>query len=266
MSDDFYIGYEPEMPASLAPRVRASAAGLVLLAAAMSLGLAAAQGRFSGGVFEFGHERSFLGRVIERPYPVLMGTDGVRYFLVGPGKRGAGPIADGFDGRMVRVRGSLISRDTNRMLQVSSGGIRAVPGAPIQPSRGLEQGPLETLEGEIVDSKCHLGVMKPGEGPLHRDCAVRCLLGGTPPMLAVRNGGRVRRIPLVASDGGPLTLDPEPWAARPLLVRGRTYTRGDERYFGVERGGLSVQAGSRTGSPTRSGRQDDSGDSPSRLR
>ena len=35
-------------------------------------------------------------------------------------------------------------------------------------------GPVE-LTGEIADSKCWLGVMNPGEGTVHRDCARRCL-------------------------------------------------------------------------------------------
>ena len=39
-----------------------------------------------------------------------------------------------------------------------------------------------TLIGEIVDSKRYLGVMNPGNGKVHRDCAVRCLSGGIPPI------------------------------------------------------------------------------------
>ena len=46
------------------------------------------------------------------------------------------------------------------------------------------------LRGEIVDSKCYLGVMNPGEGTVHRDCAARCLSGGLPPMLVVRSPAR----------------------------------------------------------------------------
>jgi hypothetical protein len=30
------------------------------------------------------------------------------------------------------------------------------------------------LVGEIVDSKCYLGNMNPGNGKVRRDCAVRC--------------------------------------------------------------------------------------------
>ena len=41
------------------------------------------------------------------------------------------------------------------------------------------------VKGEIVDPKCFFGVMKPGEGKPHKDCAIRCILGGIPPVLKV---------------------------------------------------------------------------------
>lgn len=44
-----------------------------------------------------------------------------------------------------------------------------------------------TLQGEIVDSKCYLGVMRPGNTKTHRACAVRCIAGGVPPVLLVRD-------------------------------------------------------------------------------
>jgi len=46
---------------------------------------------------------------------------------------------------------------------------------------------IQTVKGEIVDPKCFFGVMKPGEGKPHKDCAIRCILGGMPPVLIVRN-------------------------------------------------------------------------------
>jgi hypothetical protein len=241
VNDDFYIGYEPQMPDGLAPRIRVVAATLVSAAIVLACGLTAAQGRFNHGIFEFGHERQLRGRLIERPYPLLVADDGARYFLVGPGKRGAAAIAAGFDGRLVQVRGARIERDGTRMLQVSSGGIQEVRGAAIVPPARLEAIGTRTLEGEIVDSKCHLGVMKPGEGPLHRDCAVRCLLGGAPPMLATDSGGLIGRIVLIAADGGPLVADLEPWTARPLRARGRLFRRGDEQYLAIEPGGLDIR-------------------------
>jgi len=39
----------------------------------------------------------------------------------------------------------------------------------------------QTLVGEIVDSKCFLGVMNPGQLTTHRACAIRCISGGVRP-------------------------------------------------------------------------------------
>ena len=44
-----------------------------------------------------------------------------------------------------------------------------------------------TLNGEVIDPKCYFGVMKPGEGKVHKDCAIRCIAGGIPPVLVVTN-------------------------------------------------------------------------------
>src|SRR5262249_36092979 len=62
-----------------------------------------------------------------------------------------------------------------------------------------------TLTGEIVDSKCYLGVMNPGQGKVHRDCAERCISGGIPPIFAMSDGRE--QFLLVALDGHALGRD-----------------------------------------------------------
>ena len=39
------------------------------------------------------------------------------------------------------------------------------------------------LKGQVMDPKCYFGVMKPGEGKIHKSCAIRCISGGIPPVL-----------------------------------------------------------------------------------
>jgi hypothetical protein len=56
------------------------------------------------------------------------------------------------------------------------------------------------VTGEIVDSKCFLGVMNPGERTVHRDCAIRCLSGGVPPMLAYRDAAGTHLALLLGAD------------------------------------------------------------------
>jgi hypothetical protein len=86
-----------------------------------------------------------------------------------------------------------------------------------------------TLTGEIVDSKCFLGVMNPGEGHVHRDCARRCLSGGIPPMLVVRDGrGGEQLVLLVSEDGEPIGRQLTRVAGRPVTVTGQLAHQGDQ--------------------------------------
>jgi hypothetical protein len=240
MDDEFYIGYEPTMPDRMAIRVRAMAIVLVVLAAITSGVLLVAQGRFAAGTFEFGRTRTFEGTLVEYPYPALLVTrpphDALTvYWLVGAGKHGAAEIVKGRDGSSVRVSGTLIERDDDRMIEVSSDNavVRIGPQAraPLESLRSLG---AAVVRGEIVDSKCHLGVMKPGEGPTHRDCAVRCLLGRITPMFVPRRAASgMGRLALVDRDGRPFVEPLDSRVGRPVEIHGELLARGPLRFLAV---------------------------------
>jgi hypothetical protein len=242
--DEFYIGYEPAMPSGLSLFIRLTAVALVMLSFAVAGILVAAQTPSSGAVFHYGKPQSLEGRLVESPYPAIEVTDrsgNTRwYWLVGPGKHGVAAMVRGFDGQRVRLSGTLIEREGDAMLEVVAGAItvRSSARAPAIPLRTI--GP-RTLDGEIVDSKCYLGVMKPGEGPTHRDCAVRCLLGQVPPMLAVREHGTTRRLPLVmmnASGGGAVL---PALTGRPVRVHGVLLARGEQQFLSVSESSIAVR-------------------------
>jgi hypothetical protein len=78
-----------------------------------------------------------------------------------------------------------------------------------------------TLTGELVDTKCYIGVMRPATGKVHRACAIRCLSGGVPPGLLLRDAdGNGVVLLLAGTEGRALDLDPQ-LAARTLTVDGR---------------------------------------------
>jgi hypothetical protein len=116
------------------------------------------------------------------------------------------------------------------MLEVVPGTIRASAAtpAPASPVGTPIDGGDVTLTGEIVDSKCFLGVMNPGEQTVHRDCARLCLRGGVPPMLLVRGGMGEEALVLLVSRGGtamgPALAD---IAGLPVQVRGRLRRDGE---------------------------------------
>jgi hypothetical protein len=232
--DDFYIGYEALMPAGFVRRVRASVAAVLTIAVLAPLVLIASQRRFASGVFEYGRTRTVEGRLVEFPYPAL-DVDGpapASYWLVGQGKHGAAQLVRGLDGRRVRLRGTLIEREGEKMLQLVPDEIETVGAAGgTKPSAPVRIRTLRVV-GELVDSKCHLGVMKPGEGPVHRDCAVRCLLGAVPPMISVR--GTSTRLALVRADGRPFFSDFAALAGRPLSVRGTLVSQGTRRFLAAD--------------------------------
>ena len=233
MTDDFYIGYNARMAPGLARRIRVVTAILLAVTVLLPFVLLAAHSRATDGTFEFGRTRVVEGRLVEFPYPALDadGPDQGSYWLVAPGKHGASALVRALDGRRVRVRGTLIERDGVRMLQIVPNDIETLGPAPgTRPSAAVRMGPLQVV-GELVDSKCHLGVMKPGEGPLHRDCAVRCLLGGVPPMIAER--GTQRRFALLRDDGRPFVSNVAALAGRPLIVRGAVMEQGARRFLAV---------------------------------
>lgn len=235
MNDEFYVGYEPAMPARLAMRIRRVAAGLVALALVLPAVLVLSEDRFAPGVFEYGHTRTFSGRIVESPYPALITGDvtGTKraYWLVGPGKHGAEDIVRGRDGQSVQLQGTLIERDGDSMIEVAADSVLpSTTGATdIEPLRSLG---VVVVAGEIVDSKCHLGVMKPGEGPTHRDCAVRCLLGRIPPMFVPHNPGNPGRVSLVTDAAQPF-VGADVFAGRRVSIRGEILQRGLLKFLAV---------------------------------
>lgn len=223
--DEFYVGYEPVLPPVIARRLRrVGALAAVLVVVMVGLGLSA-HARLSPSRFDFGRPREVDGVLDRRPYPALTTADGRRSWLVGHGKHDAESALARAGNGPVHLRGTAIARGTHTMFEVVAGSVSArtgpTGGSPLA-SASAAPGREVTLAGEIVDSKCHLGVMNPGEGTVHRDCASLCLRGGIPPMLLVRDGsGGDALVLLVGRDGRGMSQALSPLAGVPVEVRGR---------------------------------------------
>ena len=69
--------------------------------------------------------------------------------------------------------------------------------------------------------------MNPGSGKVHRDCAARCISGGIPPALLVRDAqGRGNTILLTNADGGAPHRDILNFVAEPVTVAGELVRHG----------------------------------------
>jgi hypothetical protein len=244
--NDFYVGYLPKAPTALARFVRKVIIVLGLLALTAALVLVIGQKPFANSAFEYGKVRSFEGVVETRPFPTLLverpGEVGQqekysRYLLVAPGKHGADDLVTSFDGKQVRLQGQLIYRDGGTMVEIAPGSI-AVIGSALAVQEATRDLGTVTVTGEIVDSKCYLGVMNPGQGKIHRDCAARCLSGGIPPIFITTDGITTdghEQFLLVGPDGFALKRDAlREFIAEPITIRGELLQKGASRLLSID--------------------------------
>ncbi len=203
MKNEFYIGWQDKAPKAYAKKMRAVVISLFLLVILIALGLVLTQKPVAESTFEPTQLRTLDGILVKTPIPCLKMPTGIntageqeyqRVLLIGFGKHGAIPTIEAIekdqnqslDGKGVQLEGKLIYYDGKLAMELSNGlaafkGISNLKGqASIQKLLGEM-----SLKGEILDPKCYLGVMRPGEGKPHRSCAIRCIEGGIPPLFRV---------------------------------------------------------------------------------
>lgn len=246
---EFYVGYLPKAPSGIAKRIRVLVVVLFLLAAACAFIFAKVQRTFAPSAFEFGNDVTFEGIIESAPYPALLisrpGNPGEnssfsRYLLVGTGKHGADSDTASFVGKSVRLKGQLIYRDNQTVIQVTPGSLAAMASTAGRPLPMQDLGTV-ALVGEIVDSKCYFGVMNPGSGKVHRDCAVRCLSGGVPPSFVTNDyHGAPAVFLLTGSDLRKLSKEAFlALAGRPVRITARVFRSGDTLYLETDPTGIS---------------------------
>jgi hypothetical protein len=239
MNDDFYIGWEAKAAPGICKTVRVIVMVVILATMILALVLAAVQHTIGVSVFGWGTVKKFSGVLKLQPYPHLLvprpGVTGNQtgfstYSLVAPFKFGLDrEKLFALDGKTISLQGTLIYRGNQTMVEALPESIRiADQQSPLL--RGTETIRLgrQTLTGEIVDSKCFLGVMNPGQLLSHRACAIRCISGGVPPVLLVRQrDGPAVYLLLVSADGKPVNQQVLDLVAESVQISGDVERQGD---------------------------------------
>ncbi len=234
--EEFYIGWQDRAPVGISSYIRKTVFYLLLAALAAAFLLPLAQRTIGLAVFEWGSVKSFSGVLKAQPYPHLLvqrpgkGGSYATYYLVAPFKFGLkGRNIQALDGKQVALNGTLIYRGNQTMIEAQPASIKPV-STNLTGARELSVVNLgrQTLVGEIVDSKCYLGVMNPGRLTPHRGCAVRCISGGIPPILLVRQqAGPPLDFLLVSSDGRPVNKQVLDMVAEPVQITGEVLRQGE---------------------------------------
>lgn len=236
---EFYVGYLPTPPGQ-ATFLRRCVAILVLSIAGVAAFTTQAHNNPGAGRWSDSTVATMEGRLETVPYPMLLSSgespdQPVQVtLLVGEGKFGIRERAEPLSGRMVRVRGTVLARDGRRMVEVvdGDGGLESLSAATPLAERNTRRS--VTLQGEIIDPKCYLGAMKPGEGKAHKECATLCISGGIPPMFITREPGGVVNYFLLADKNGRAVGDAIlPLIADPVELRGDVEQLGDLRIIRI---------------------------------
>ena len=239
-TDDFYIGWQSQAPKTIGSHARKTVFFLLLLAPVLSVAFALVQRTIGNAVFEWGTIKTFSGILRTQPYPHLLvarpgqpSSTPSAYYLVAPFKFGLEPKAlAAFEGKLVSLKGTLIYRGNQTMIEARPESLQPAPTSA-QLNTFITGNPAEklgrqTLVGEIVDSKCYLGVMNPGQLTPHRACAVRCISGGIPPVLLVRpKTGPPLYFLLVSRDGRAVNKQVLEMVAEPVEITGEVERQGE---------------------------------------
>ena len=239
MSDEFYIGWEAKAAPGIGKMTRKVIVGLLLLAMLAAVALVISQRTIANSVFEWGTQKTVTGILQTQPYPHLLvsrpgKTEGLpgysTYYLVNQWKFGLPQNAiAAFDGKPVNIKGTLIYRGNQTMIETKPEWIEANDKltAPVALPQAMALG-KQTFTGEIVDSKCFLGVMNPGQYTPHRACAIRCISGGVPPVLVVKQkNGPPFHFLLVSADGKPVNQQVLDLVALPVEITGDVERQGE---------------------------------------
>lgn len=246
--NEFYIGWMAKAPQGFVKYVKRVLLILFPAALIVALLLASYQKKFSAGNFEYGKLTEVRGVYYSQPVPVLKVVNGkdiwgnlsyITIPLVGYGKHGAETAImeiekekkTTLNGKEVILKGSLIYSDGKTLMQVNKDdnpviGIGKEADASVVPIK-KELG-NQIIKGEIIDPKCYFGVMKPGEGKVHRDCAIRCILGGIPPVLKVQNEKGEENFYLIVGPGGEKMNEAvQDYVAEPVAINARVVQQDD---------------------------------------
>ena len=143
---------------------------------------------------------------------------------------------------MVTLRGMLTHYQGKYLMELTEGENSLVSaGEQVMLDREIEMKGALTLKGEIVDPKCFFGVMNPAFKAVHRSCAIRCISGGMPPLLAIREGGAfVDYYFLHGQNMESIAGELMPYIGVPVEVSGQVATYDDWKSMVIDPGEMEI--------------------------
>ncbi len=250
-NNDFFVGYL-DTPPALKKFYWHLIIGLIACSSLLGYGLSSIQNSAVPAIWDLGASTTMSGVLTLDPYPVLHrlsenSADNPEkiesVLLVNQGKHSARQLTADFDNKAITISGALISRGGWLMLEIGAPeDIKLnnnINVAAIKSKLNITPMGKISLSGEIADTKCFLGVMKPGAGKIHKACAEVCLLGGIPAMLVSKGkDGKKYGYILAKPDGSSASKITAKHAAEAVRISGTLQQQGDILYIKMDENGL----------------------------
>jgi len=237
--DSFYIGWSEQLDEDQKKAIKKFIMITSSLAVLFVTLFTYKQHRIANSAYLYAHQETYSGIINTKPFPHLTYISGNDPYgnpvysvvpLVNAFKFGATEIIQKFlmqhPSGEAKIKGTVINRydDSTKtfVLELTSGenAITSARGYSVRRIKEIPAG-IVKLRGEIIDPKCYIGAMNPGQGKTHRSCAIRCISGGIMPMLVYRENGKEKYVVVLGPNKEPINNKLLQYVAEPVELTGQ---------------------------------------------
>jgi sulfoxide reductase heme-binding subunit YedZ len=207
------------------------------------------QKRIANSEYKYNEVAQYTGTISNRPFPHIIFIKGKDSFgnsksevlpLVNASKFGADSLIANWcknkPNCSATIRGTIITRDKVNAMELSDEAASFLPAKNTYPE--IISNPIligeKKITGEIIDPKCYLGTMNPGEGKPHRSCAIRCISGGIMPMITYNEKGIKKYAVLLGKNGEKINNEVLDYVAEPIAIKGKLFKYENWQVFYIE--------------------------------
>jgi methionine sulfoxide reductase heme-binding subunit len=236
--ENFYIGWLGNIDIPTSKALKHFIIPSILIGFLFLLSFTFSQKKIANAEYRSDEIAEYTGIVSNTPFPHIRFTKSKDVFgnpknevlpLVNAWKFGADTLISKWCKRNnscpATIRGTIISRVGVNIMELSEEENSFLPSET--PSISIQSKikliGKASLRGEIIDPKCYLGAMNPGEGKPHRSCAIRCISGGIMPMVTYLENNERKYAVLVGTDGEKINSKILDFVAEPVQIEGTLY-------------------------------------------
>ncbi len=233
--DNFFIGWMDGLDVNIKKSISRFVFPAILIGFVFLFSFTFSQRKIANSEYRYNEVAEYTGFVSNTPFPHILITKGKDIFgnpvnevlpLVNAWKFGADSLIDQWfkknNNGMATINGTIIIRDSVKAMELTnkenSFHQPKTQLSNFQPS--IQKLGRVTIKGEIIDPKCYLGAMNPGEGKPHRSCAIRCISGGIMPMITYTENNQKKYAVLLGESGEKINNQVLDFVAEPVEITG----------------------------------------------